>query len=121
MKWVALIVWRTCTDRVVPDHMTASIDTTTTWAWVLALLIQARLVLSTVGAENAFRTTMWGSAKVTRKARTDAISVCHLLRAERPTKVSRTRIGLLIFKQLFFGCHWIVVRMDIVTILRSQM
>jgi hypothetical protein len=84
--------------------MTACIDTTTTWTGVLAFLIQASLVLGTVRAENTFWTTMWGSTKVIRKTRTDAISVCHLLRTEGPTKASSTGVCLLIFDQLFIRC-----------------
>ena len=85
------------------DHVTTCVDATTAWAGVLAFLVEARLVLCAVGAENTLRTTMWGSSKVSRKTRTDAISVYHLLRTKRPAKASSTRVRLLIFKQLFFS------------------
>lgn len=66
---------RAATDWIVIDDLTVGVLTARAYTWIPALLIDARRVLSAVGANHALWSTLWWTADVIRLTRTDCMVV----------------------------------------------
>jgi hypothetical protein len=55
---------RAAADRIMIDNLAASIETTSSRAWINTLLVHARLILCTISTHNTLRPARWRCANI---------------------------------------------------------
>ena len=99
----AVTSW-TATDGIMIDHLALTIGSTGSRAWVNTLLLDTGLAELTVRTEEALRTAVRRTSKVTLEARTDSSISIYTALAVRAAWISLTRIlGLL-------WCNWFLCK-----------
>lgn len=91
-KWIAGVTNWTWTNRIVIDNLTACVLATHRYAWIDALLIDARTILCTLWANDAFGTTVWRTANVIGQTWADNVFVYDTALTVQAAWRRRTRI-----------------------------
>jgi hypothetical protein len=92
-KWISLISWWATADGVVIQNLAARLQATASWARILALVVDASLVLLAFAADHALWSAVWWSSNVSLDARAHSMSIGHSANTVSTARAWSTRIN----------------------------